>query len=121
MNVRRIILLVLVACSIFSAELCMAGTCVDVNSQPNDSVPGVSDKKADYAIAAISDREYQANDPACVSANMRYLGLAHVERAVPTLINLLGYRVIPLVHFSLTCVSQSSSLSRYPPLPVCDS
>lgn len=70
-------------------------SCVDIDSQPGDALPGISEKKADYAIAAISDAQSRVTDPKCVAANIRYLGLAHVDRAVPALVAMLGYKVPP--------------------------
>jgi hypothetical protein len=61
----------------------------------------VAAKKAEYAIAAVSNTDYQ-KDPACIKANLQYLGMASlqhesldIQKAIPPLIALLGYHVEP--------------------------
>src|SRR5690348_4840417 len=75
-----------------------AAACVVVDFEGGDADKAIWEKKVDYAIAAIADVENQKKDANCIAANMRYLGLAHAESAIPTLISLLGFHLTPDPH-----------------------
>jgi hypothetical protein len=75
--------------------------CTAMDHEKNDN-QAIAAKKAEYAIAAISNVDYQVRDSACIKANMQYLGMASlqhesfdVQKAVLGLIALLGYHVEP--------------------------
>jgi hypothetical protein len=83
------------AVATFSSGVARASDCVSMDIEQGDYAPETATKKADYAIAAVSDPGYLSKDPTCVAANIRYLGLAHVRKAIPALVGLLGYRIAP--------------------------
>lgn len=75
-----------------------SAACTRVDFDEGNTVTEIAEKKIEYAIAAIADVENQKKDASCVAANMRYLGLAHSERAIPTLISLLAFHIAPDPH-----------------------
>lgn len=74
--------------------LAVASACSSTDFDEDDT-SAIIQKKIEYALAVISDSEYLAKNPWCVTANMRFLGLAHAPNAIPALVALLGYQVPP--------------------------
>jgi len=89
---KTLVTAVLLACSTKYS----GATCTTIAIEQNDNAdPAIGAKKADYAMAVISDAGYLARDKECVRSAMMYLGSAHVEKAIPRLIALLGYHQEP--------------------------
>jgi hypothetical protein len=65
--------------------------------QDDDAQPELAAKKAEYAMAVISEAEYLAKDQDCVRSAMMYLGATHVQKAIPRLVALLAYHQEPRV------------------------
>lgn len=90
--IRSLLATALLLCSVSYTH----GACTSVVVEQNDDAyPQMAAKKADYALTVLSDREYLAHDPECVKAAMLYLGMRHIEKAIPMLISLLTYRQGP--------------------------
>ncbi|MFB3918200.1 MAG: hypothetical protein ACE14M_15835 [Terriglobales bacterium] len=76
------------ATALFMCSLSALAECVPFNR--DDAAMGA--KRAEYAMAVISDPNYLASDTHCVESAMWYLGQRHFTDAIPKLIALLGYR-----------------------------
>lgn len=51
----------------------------------------IHQKKVDYAISVISDKQYLSQNSNCVAKALIFLGQFHIEKAIPRMIELLGY------------------------------